>query len=139
MEVMERIMKSIDVLVIVDTQGALTSNDLHNNVYLVDTNKFFGSYQQGQPELVTNCYDTQTINWRVMSINPGNDVQINRFTGEMVNMQVCVPKKLGTVQDTFWQGIVQSRGALRRYQYSIELIFNGTKTLNFDPYINVRG
>ena len=33
-------MKKIEILIIVDAAGALASNDLSNNVYLVDTNKY---------------------------------------------------------------------------------------------------
>lgn len=128
-------LKSIDVLIVVDVAGALASNNLSNNVYLVDTNKYIGSWNQGQCELVTVCKDSQVIKWRVVSIDPGNNVEITGFTGQIITEKICVPEKQGKY-DVFWEGMVQTR-TVRRYQYSVVLSMNGKK-MEFDPYLDVR-
>lgn len=129
-------LKSIDVLIVVDVAGALASNNLSNNVYLVDTNKYMGSWSQGQCELVTVCQDSQVVKWRVVSIDPGNNVEITGFTGQIISEKVCVPEKQGKY-DVYWEGMVQTRGTVRRYQYSVVLSMNGKK-MEFDPYLDVR-
>lgn len=132
-------MKEINILIVVDTEGALASGNLGGNVYLIDTNKFFGSYNIGQEELVTACMDGQIIIWSVTPVNPGNDAQISGFTGTMIDDKVCVPAK-GTLPGTgavVWSARVQSQGATGKYQYSCDLTFDG-KTMTFDPYINVK-
>lgn len=77
-------MKTIEVLIVVDVEGALAGT-LQNNVYLVDTNKYMGSGDEGQVELKTACYDGQIIKWRVEAISADNEVNITSFTGQMVN------------------------------------------------------
>lgn len=129
---------AVDILIVVDSDGALTSGSLENNVYLVDTAKYLGSWKQGQCELETCCYDLQTINWRVVPINAITQVEISSFTGQMILQGVCVPVKIVGVGDNeYWEGVVQNRGQEGRYQYSCVLSFQG-KLMTFDPFINVR-
>jgi hypothetical protein len=131
-------MKEINVLIVVDVESALASGDLGANVYLIDTNKYFGSGQEGQQELITSCLDGQVIVWSVASINPGDDAQITGFTGQMISQEICVPKQSTLVTgETVWAGRVQSRGASAQYQYSCTLSFDG-KQMTFDPFINVK-
>ncbi|SFR63647.1 alpha-pore-forming tripartite toxin MakABE regulator [Anaeromicropila populeti] len=129
-------MKSVSVLVVVDVEAALASNDLQSHLYMVDTNGKLGSYNEGGNELVTACYDTQTIYWRVESVDPDGDVAISEFTGQMVNDRVCMPKK--EVDDPeVWKGVVETQGEGGSYQYSMTLQFDGGVTLSFDPWISV--
>ena len=132
-------MKQINILIVVDTESALASGDLGGNVYLIDTNKFFGSYNIGQEELVSACSDGQVIIWSVTPVNPGNDAQISGFTGEMITKKVCVPEQgaLPGTGDIIWSARVQTQGATAKYQYSCDLTFDG-KTMTFDPYIDVK-
>ena len=129
-------LNSIDVLIVVDVVGALASGNLSNNVYLVDTNKYMGSWNQGHCELGTVCHDTQRINWRVVPISPSTNVSIIRFTGEIISKQVCVPTKQGEIDDEYWTARMQSRGVKTTYQYACVLSMNG-KEMTFDPYIKV--
>lgn len=127
----------INVLIVVDVEGALASGDLDSNVYLVDTNKFFGSYNEGQEELVTTCSDGQIIIWSVAPINPGDDVEITDFTGQMIDQKICVPTQSTIVTGvTVWSGRVESQGSIAQYQYSCVLSFDG-KAMSFDPFLNV--
>lgn len=130
-------MKNVDVLVVVDTLGALANQDLQNNVYLVDTNKYIGSWNEGSCELETVCHDTQVIKWRVVSIDPDSDVEIVGFTGDIINQKICRPTKVGVNQDIYWEGTVETRGDSGRYQYSVDISIDGRK-LSFDPFINVQ-
>jgi len=129
-------MKNVDVLVVVDTVGALASGDLQNNVYLVDTNKYIGSWNEGNCELETVCHDTQVLKWRVVSIDPDSDVEITGFTGTMINQEICVPRNVGVDQDVYWEGTVETRGHHDSYQYTVTISIDG-RQLSFDPFINV--
>lgn len=130
-------MKSIDILVVVDTLGATASGNLQSNVYLIDTNKYLGSWNEGQCELHTICYDNQIIKWRVTPVSPENDVDIVGFTGQMIDQKICVPQKQGITQDIYWEGIVETRGDVGRYQYSMVLTIDG-KRMTFDPFLEVQ-
>lgn len=127
----------INVLIVVDVEGALASGDLGSNVYLIDTNKHFGSGSEGQQELVTACSDGQIIIWSVASVNPGDDAEITAFLGAAVDQGVCVPKATTLVTgQTVWAGRVESQGKTAQYQYNCTLSFDGTP-LTFDPFLNV--
>ncbi len=131
-------MKEINVLIIVDVEGALASGDLGANVYLVDTNKYFGSGSEGQEELVTACNDGQVIIWSVAPVDPGTDAAIVGYTGEMVDKHVCVPTKstLPGGTEVIWSARVETQGVSAKYQYSCVLSFDG-RQMTFDPFLNV--
>lgn len=127
----------INVLIVVDVEGALSSGDLGNNVYLIDTAKHFGSGREGQQELQTACRDGQVIIWSVTPVNPGTDVEISAFTGQMVEQSVCKPVQTKLPSgDVVWSARVETRGDAGTYQYSCELTFDG-KPMSFDPFLNV--
>lgn len=44
-------MKKVEILMVVDAAAALASRDLQSNIYLIDTNKYMGSGNEGQAEL----------------------------------------------------------------------------------------
>lgn len=128
----------VNVLIVVDVEGALASGDLGSNVYLIDTNKHFGSYSEGQQELVTYCRDGQVIVWSIASVNPGDEAEIAGFTGQMVDQRVCIPKASTLVTgETVWAGRVESQGQSAQFQYSCTLSFDG-RAMNFDPFLNVK-
>jgi hypothetical protein len=131
-------LKVINVLIVVDVEGALASGDLGANVYLIDTNKYFGSGSEGQEELVTSCKDGQTIVWSIASVNPGDDAEIAGFSGQAVTSRVCNPKQTTLpTGDVVWSGRVESQGATARYQYTCTLSFDG-KAMTFDPFLDVK-
>ncbi|WP_110970060.1 alpha-pore-forming tripartite toxin MakABE regulator [Pseudomonas huaxiensis] len=127
----------IYVLVVVDVEGALASGNLGSNVYLVDTNKYFGSSGEGQEELVTNCTDGQIIIWSVSPINPGDDAEITGFTGQAIDQKICIPQQSTLVTgETVWSARIESQGTTAKYQYSCTLSFDGN-AMTFDPFLNV--
>ncbi|SFR83100.1 alpha-pore-forming tripartite toxin MakABE regulator [Anaeromicropila populeti] len=128
----------IQVLVIVDAQGALSSGNLDNNVYLVDSTKYMGSWNEGSCNLHTVCHNTQQIEWRVVAIDPNSSVDITGFHGTMVDKKVCVPQETGLEGDKYWVATVQTQGNKGRYQYTMNIQFNGGRTMTFDPYIEVK-
>jgi hypothetical protein len=129
--------KEINVLIVVDVEGALASGSLGTNVYLVDTNGYFGSSSEGQQELQTACKDGQVIVWSVSSVNPGDDAEITGFTGQMIEQKVCLPQQSKLVTgETVWSGRVESQGQTAQFQYSCTLSFDG-KSMTFDPFLKV--
>ncbi|MBO8134137.1 MULTISPECIES: alpha-pore-forming tripartite toxin MakABE regulator [Dickeya] len=127
-------MNEIDVLIVVDAEGALASGNLGSNVYLIDTNKYIGSGNEGQEELKTACQDGQVINWHVTGVSLSSDVSIISFTGQMVNDKVCVPAAVNSVNGTYWQGRVEAQGTTGSQQYSVVLGLDG-RSMTFDPFI----
>ncbi|AEY67469.1 hypothetical protein [Clostridium sp. BNL1100] len=130
-------MKKVEVLVVVDAAAALASNNLQDNVYLVDTNKYWGSGNEGQAELKTACSDGQFICWRVSAISQDNEVSIQGFTGQMINEKVCTPQSQGISGDIYWEGRVESQGSTGEKQYSMNLVIDG-KVMTFDPFIEIK-
>jgi hypothetical protein len=127
-------MNTVSVLIIVDVEGALASNDLGSNVYLVDTNKYVGSGSEGQEELRTACQDTQAISWNVVPVAPTTDVDIVQFTGQMVDDKICVPQQYTMPGGTYWEATVEAQGATGQQQYSVALTMDG-KEMTFDPFL----
>jgi hypothetical protein len=130
-------LNEVNVLIVVDVEGALASDDLGSNVYLIDTNKHFGSGGEGQDELVTACEDGQILVWSVAAVNPGNNAEIAGFKGQIIDQKICLPKQGTTATGmTFWSGRVESQGTSSTYQYSCTLSFDG-KAMDFDPFLKV--
>ncbi len=125
----------VDVLIVVDVEGALTGG-LTKNVFLVDTNGYVGSGNEGSNELKTTVQDGTVINWRVQAIQPDNQVNIENFTGQAVSDgTIGQPRKYGGVDGFFFQSRVEQRSG-GQYQYSINLNMEG-KILSFDPFLEV--
>lgn len=131
----EEAMKQIDVLIVVDVEGALAGS-LQDNVYLIDTNKYVGSGSEGQAELVTACQDGQVIVWNVAPVSPSSDVEITQFTGQMIDDKVCVPQAYDGPDGPFWEGRVEAQGTKGQQQYSVVLTMDG-KSMGFDPFLTV--
>lgn len=125
---------TVDILVIVDVEQALIDNSLTKNLYMVDTNRYFGSYGESSMELTTKCKNNDILKWRVESIAPGNDVEINKFI-HTFGPQICNPQSES--ENSYWQGTVNGKKADRE-TYHMELIFNGRKTLQWDPFIEIK-
>lgn len=130
-------MNDIGVLIVVDALGALASGDLQSNVYLVDTNKYVGSGAEGQAELRTACEDGQIINWRITPVAPDTEVNLVKFTGQMVSDNVCNPIKQGLPGDEYWSGRVETQGKAGQYQYSAVVSIDG-RQMSFDPFLEVK-
>jgi len=132
--------QQIDVLVVVDTAGATQSNppNANGNVYMVDTNKFFGSLQESGEELITAAAAGQTIVWSVTPVDPAASVAIVNFTGQAVGHQIT-PTAQGSAWGSDWSStaFLDPGTSGQRYQYTIGLQFEGPNgvQLSFDPFI----
>lgn len=129
-------MRTIDILVVVDCVGAIASGNLKNNTYIVDTNGYEGSWNEGTSQLVSVCQDGQGLSWSATSVNPGNEVNIVSFSGPMVSSHICNPQKQGILGAESWKGNVQSHGGIGQYKYNLTLSIDG-KAMTFDAYIKV--
>ncbi len=129
-------MDQIDVVVVVDAQGALSSGSLQDNVYLVDTNHYLGSWQEGQSTLNTVCQDGQTVTWYSASVNPGDDVSITGFDGAAVESKICVPKQDPLADPAAWSGLIESGQQFNSFGYSLALTL-GSKTMTLDAFLKV--
>ena len=127
-------MKKIEILIVVDSAGALSSNNLISNVYMVDSNQWLGSWNEGSCQLHTVAEDGQFIVWNCVAISPDDEVCITGFSGDMVTQAVCKPQTTG---ESEWEGNIQTRGDAGRFPYTISLSING-KNMNFSPYMEVQ-
>lgn len=131
-------MATVNVLTAVDVEGALTSNNLGANVYMVDTNKYAGSGAEGTSELQTKLNIGDTIVWTVAPIDPGTNVTISSFSGAAVTN-----KQISPVQDPLspksFESLFEPAGGTpsnTSYQYTMTLSFEG-KEMTFDPFLIV--
>ncbi len=136
-ETKEKIMSTVDVIIVVDALGATSSGNLQDNVYLIDSHKYMGSWAQGQCELHTVCHDNDLIKWRVASVDPDSDVAIAQFTGQMVNDRICLPSKQGISGHEFWEGEVEAQRRTSTQQYSVVLAIDG-RDMTFDPFLEIK-
>ena len=129
-------MNRIDVLIAVDVVGAIAAGSLQGYVYLVDTNKYLGSWQEGQSTLNTVCQDGQALTWSIASIDPGNEVNIAGFGGQMVTGKTCVPAQDPFAGNTVWHGQVETQGAFASYAYTVTVTMNG-RQMTFSAVLKV--
>ncbi len=129
-------MNKIYVLIAVDAEGALSSKSLTNNVYMVDTNKYIGSWQQGQSDLHTVVQDGQVVVWYAVGVNPGNAVAVSGFSGQMLRAKVCVPRESITLGNGAWGGQVETRGSVGNFPYTVSMSI-GSETLTFSAHLKV--
>lgn len=128
-------MATVDVLVVVDVDGALASNNLGNNLYMVDTNKFLGSFQEGGPELVTMLDSGDRVTWSVTPIDPATNVKIHGFSGQAVGTNITPAQQ----PDESWTSIFSAAPPTpgSKFQYTMTLVFDNNEQMNFDPYLQV--
>lgn len=130
-------MKKVGILVVVDADAALASGSLVSNAYMIDTNHWIGSWNEGTSDLHTICQDQQLLSWQVISVSPDNSVEIVGFNGVMFDNKICMPTKQGIGSDIYWEGRVQSRGAGGRYDYGIQVVVDN-KAFVVSAYLDVR-
>lgn len=132
-------MATVNVLVAVDVEGALSSGNLGANVYMVDTNKYAGSGAEGTDELQTKLNIGDTIVWSVAPIDPGTNADISGFAGTAVS-----DKYINPVQDPLSAQAYESKfqppggtASGTSFQYTLSLSFEG-KVMTFDPFLIVK-
>lgn len=129
-------MNRIDILIAIDVLGALAAGTLEGYVYLVDTNKYLGSWQEGQSALNTVCQDGQSLTWSITPVDPGSQIDITAFSGQMVDQNICVPAPDPFMGNTVWNGRVETQGAFASYPYSVTVTMSG-KAMTFASYLKV--
>lgn len=127
-------MKKINILVVIDSSGALSTSSIENNVYMVDSNQWLGSWQEGTCQLHTVAEDGQLICWRTTGISPDSQVNIVTFSGDMVTRSICTPEQSG---NETWEGRIETRGSSGRYTYTISIDVDG-QLFSFSPYLDVQ-
>lgn len=127
-------MKKIEILIVVDTAGAISANNLQDNVYMIDSNQWLGSWREGSCQLHTVTESGQLIAWSVCAVSPDGQLNITGFSGQMVSQRVCVPQ---SIDDISWEGRIESRGATGRYPYTITLSIEG-KSMSFSPFMEIQ-
>ncbi|MBN3772056.1 MULTISPECIES: hypothetical protein [Burkholderia] len=136
---------TINVLVAVNTTGALEANDgqiankgVGDFVYMADdsdtTYPAAQNYKtEGTDELLTYCQDGDTIIWRVYSISQEPSVSITGITGDVnttfTNFQ---PHQITGHDGQWWTAVIHGTGT--NVQYSVELKI-GETNVSFDPHI----
>ena len=130
-------MGTVNVLVVVDALGASSGGSLQNNVYMIDSRKYMGSWSEGQCELTTVCNDSDIIQWTIAPVDSGTDVRITGFTGDMVTSKVCTPQEQGLSGAKYWAGRVEAQGRTGRVQYSLTVMIDNQQ-MSFDPYLDIR-
>lgn len=118
-------MKKIQILIVVDAAGAMRSGSLSSNTYMVDTNKWLGSWNEGKSDLHTLSQDGQILIWNIASVSEGNEVRIEGFSGQIIDQGICRPQKQGIDSDVFWGARVQTRGSGGRYNYVVQVSIEG--------------
>ncbi len=129
-------MNIIHAVIVIDTEGALSAGTLEGYVYMVDTNKYIGSWQEGQSDLHTVCEDGQKISWWAAPVNAGNSVSITGFSGQMVASKSCVPKQDILAGEGVWTGQVETQGSVGSFPYTVTLEL-GSKPLSFSGTLKV--
>ncbi|MDD7805161.1 MAG: hypothetical protein PUP46_06305 [Endozoicomonas sp. (ex Botrylloides leachii)] len=127
-------MKKIKILVVIDALDALSTSSIKNNVYIVDSNQWLGSWQEGSCQLHTVAEDGQFISWRATGISAASQVNIIAFSGDMVTQSICTPQQSG---EGIWEGRVEVRGGSGRYPYKISVDVEG-RSFSFSPYLDVQ-
>ncbi len=128
-------MQTLEVLIIVNVEVALSQGNLNNCVWLID-NTGSVSTGQGTNELTTNCYQGRKIDWSVTPVAPTSSVSITGFTGQAIPT-VVNPVLVPDPGSDYWAGTVSSTTNPGRYQYSVTLQLENT-TMSFDPFLNVQ-
>ena len=126
-------LNTINVLVAVDVEAALAGS-LQDNVYLIDSNKYVGSGNEGQAELQTACLDGQLIVWNIAPVDPSSNVVITEFTGQMIDDKICMPHQYDSPSGPYWEGRVEAQGLTGSQQYSMQLTMDG-HAMTFDPFL----
>lgn len=129
-------MNRVDILIVVDVIGALSAGTLQDNVYLVDTNNYLGSWQEGQSTLNTVCQDGQALTWSITPVDPATQVSISGFSGPMVDGKVCQPAQDPFAGNSVWNGVVETQGAFASYAYTVSVVMNA-RTMTFASNVKV--
>jgi len=129
---------TVDVLVVVDVEGALSSGNLNSNLYMVDTTGYLGAGREGTDELVTIIGNGQGIVWSVAPVDPATNVAIIGFGGQAIGQEIN-PVQLPAIWGSPWQASTTIGPGTNgtQYQYTMTLQYGGPTgvTQTFDPFL----
>lgn len=130
-------MAQVNILVAVNVSAAVNNNNLPPYVFMMDSNDSSGTqnHSEGTNELVTHVTNGDTIVWRVVSIDPTQDVAIHSFTSNGTTIPDLInPAPYPQFDGSVWGGHVNQ--AANNAQYSMVLLLNGRHLMTFDPFID---
>lgn len=130
-------MSKVSVLLVVDVEGALSSNNLQDNIYLIDSNKYIGSSGEGGSNLATTLNAGSKIVWSVVPVQPDGQVSIAGFSGQAISENVINPKPEDDDNESWVAHFNTNARQGTEFQYTATLQFEG-KQLTFDPYLKVK-
>jgi|APDOM4702015159_1054818.scaffolds.fasta_scaffold00159_10 hypothetical protein len=115
-------MCEVEYLIVVDTDGAVTSRNLQGNVSIIQSSCCTLMEKEVSGELVTTCKPGQLVKWKAVPKSPDSVVEILGFKGQMVS-DVCKPTQKRRFSEV-WEGMVNenSNGI---FSYSIDIVFDG--------------
>lgn len=100
---------------------------------MMDTNGDLESNGEGGNELLTTCFNGDTIVWMVTPIDPNTRVVISGFTGQAVP-NLINPSQIPQTNGAVWGGRVNAAGT--QAQYTMDLLVGDARTpMSFDPFI----
>ncbi len=133
-------MAEVNVLIIVDVEGASTSKDLGANVWMLDTGKYNGTQECGN-ELVTKLNAGDELRWTLTPIDPGSAVTFasgQPFSGQALP-NIIDPKPDPVNPSSYLSRFFPPAGTPSGtdYQYTVSLNLEGN-VMSFDPslYLN---
>ena len=129
-------MNDVSALIVIDTDGALASGSAIENAYLVDSQGYLGSWQEGTDTLHTVCQDGETVKWTAVPVSPSGSVTISAFSGDMVAQRICTPVADGPVGDQYWYARVEAQGRFASFAYTLTLSVNG-RAMSLNSYLKV--
>lgn len=126
-------MSQVNILIAVNVAQAINTGRLGDYVYMVDDSLTGKSSGEGGDELSTVCENGDTIVWRVESIDPDQDVSINRFDGDIITTEMINPAPYPQLDSSTWGGKVTRTGT--KVEYRMYLTLNKNTVQSFDPFI----
>lgn len=132
--------KIINVVILLDVIGALASDSLENNIYLVDNNKNDGSLGEGTGTLKTKVEEGDSIMWTILPIECETYVAISGIEFEN-NCCQPVEENFEGSDINYWIGKVNKTPKEKSVRYKIkikvgsnekELITENTPSIYFD-------
>jgi hypothetical protein len=129
-------MAAVEVLIAVDVAGALSSGNLNQNLYMMDTSGYLSAAGEGTNELQTRVTNGEIVTWSVRPIDPATNVTVQSWGGTAVANGNIVPAFDQTTNSWSAQFTPTPPYASNQsYQYNAVLQFNGQETLGFDPFL----
>ena len=116
--------RTISIVSLVDVVGALASDNLDENIYLMDNNKPFGSHGEGTSGLQTAVEEGDVLIWTTASMEPEAYASISAIE---IDSEICAPeKKTYPGSDvTYWSGKVKK--SVKHCPYRLKVLV-GTRT-----------